>query len=189
MKYTFSMTALLLASVFGNASAQHVKPGLWENETKMVGGSGELASALAAAQKQMESLPPESRKMMQEMMAKQGTQLNAGKSATIAKNCVTKEMVERNELTAIPSADKHGCTQTHSPLSKKSVKFSGVCTNPVSSIEGEMTYISPEAYSIKMTTMGKIGEKTQTMDLQVTGRWLGPDCGAIKPLTVNARAN
>ena len=55
-------SALVVAVVSGiamGASAQTMKPGLWEISQKMQGGSGDLSAQMAAAQEQMAKLPPE----------------------------------------------------------------------------------------------------------------------------------
>ena len=78
MKLPLGIAACLLAASGSYASAQTMKPGLWEIATKMMGGSGEMADAMAQAQKQMDSMPPEQRKMMQDMMAKRGMQMGSG---------------------------------------------------------------------------------------------------------------
>ncbi|MCB2028402.1 MAG: DUF3617 family protein, partial [Rhodoferax sp.] len=49
--------------------AQNLQPGLWELTSTMHSGSGQMEKAMAEAQKQMAALPPEQRKMMQDMMA------------------------------------------------------------------------------------------------------------------------
>ena len=53
MKLLLGVAAGVLAASTGYASAQAMKPGLWEIGTKMMGGSGEMADAMAQAQKQM----------------------------------------------------------------------------------------------------------------------------------------
>lgn len=86
-------------------------------------------------------------------------------------------MVERNE---IPS-QKDGCKQTASPRSGKTVKISFTCTNPPSSGEGQITFVSPEAYTMNMT-MNTVAEgKPQKVNMDAAGKWLSADCGAIKP--------
>ncbi|WP_371816986.1 hypothetical protein [Rhodoferax sp. AJA081-3] len=62
-------------------------------------------------------MPPDQRKMMQDMMAKQGIQMGAsGGTGMSIKMCMTQEMIDRNEVTS-RQADPHqsDCTHTHSP--------------------------------------------------------------------------
>jgi hypothetical protein len=182
-KWKAVWAACLLASFAGFASAQTMKPGLWEITTQVQGGSGDMGSAMAEAQKQMESMPPEQRKMVQEMMAKQGIQLGAaGGTGLTMKVCMTQEMVDRSVVASRQSSDNQNeCTQTNSPRSGNSMKFSFVCTKPPSSGEGQVTFTSPEAYSMKMASTTTVKGKPEKMDMQTSGRWLGGDCGAVKP--------
>ena len=80
MKAITSVAALALVTMalVPQAQPRTLKPGLWEISNKMQSGSGEMEKAMAAAQKQMAAMPPEQRKMMQDMMAKQGVSLGAG---------------------------------------------------------------------------------------------------------------
>lgn len=66
MKRIVSVAACLLSALALSAHAQSMKPGLWEMQTKMQGGSGEMESAMAEMQQQMAAMSPEQRKMMQE---------------------------------------------------------------------------------------------------------------------------
>ena len=127
MKLSNAMAAVVLAVGAGSASAQAIKPGLWEIATQMQGGSGEMASAMAQAQKQMESMPPEQRKMMQDMMAKQGVQMgtSSGGGMTV-KICMTQEMVKPHDVPARPAANKHDCHHPNRPGVGNTKKFSFV---------------------------------------------------------------
>lgn len=183
MKLRNAFTACMLLGTTVLAHAQTIKPGLWEITTQMQGGSGELSAAMAQAQKQMENMPPEQRKMMQDMMAKQGIQMGAnGGTGMSIKMCMTQEMIDRNEVTS-RQADhqQNDCTHTNSPRSGNSMKFSFVCTKPPSSGEGQVTFTSADAYSMKMSTTSMARGKPEKMDMQTSGRWLGSDCGTVKP--------
>ncbi len=183
MKLTPVIAALLLATSAGYASAQNMKPGLWEITTKMQDESGEMTTAMANAQKQMESLPPEQRKMMQDMMAKRGIQMGTSSGGGMAiKICMTQEMVDHNQVASHQGSNtQNDCTNTNSPRSGNTMQFSYVCTKPPSSGEGRVTFTSPEAYSMKMTTTRTVKGQPHKMDMQTDGHWLGGDCGTIKP--------
>lgn len=183
MKLQPGIAACLLAGAAGLTSAQTMKPGLWEITTQIQGGAGDMGSAMAEAQKQMESMPPEQRKMVQDMMAKQGIQLGAaGGGGVSMKVCMTQEMVDRSVVASRQSSDsQNDCTQTNSPRSGNSMKFSFVCTKPPSSGEGQVTFTSPEAYSMKMASTTTVKGRSEKMDMQTSGRWLAGDCGTVKP--------
>lgn len=161
------------------AAAQSTKPGLWEINHKM-GGSAEMDKAMAQMQQQMASMSPAERKQMQDMMGKQGMSMGAGAGGGISvKVCMTKEMAERNEM---PQPQQGDCKSTASPRVGNTQKISFSCTQPPSSGEGQITYTSNEAYTMKMVTTTTVKGKPEKMTLDGTGKWLSADCGAVKPL-------
>ncbi len=177
---SFITTVVLTASAAG-VSAQTMKPGLWEITSQVQGGSGASANAMAEVQKQLANLPPDQRKMMQDMMAKQGVQMGTAPSGGMAvKLCMTQEMVDRNEV----ATQQGDCTQTTAPRVGNTMQFSFVCTKPPGSGEGQITFASPEAYTMKMVVTSTAKGKAETMDMQGSGRWLTKDCGNIKPLVM-----
>lgn len=177
MNHRLFIASCTLAACALPAAAQNLKPGLWEISNKM-SGNAEMSSAMADAQKAMASLPPEQRKMMEEMMAKQGVRMGGGAGGAMAVQvCMSKEMVERNEL----PAQQGDCKTTSQGRSGNTMKMAFTCTNPPSSGEGQVVFTSPEAYSMKMASTTTVKGKPEKMDMQTSGRWLGGDCGTVKP--------
>ena len=176
------ITGALTCAALG-ATAQSMKPGLWEINNKMSTSSGEMEKAMAEAQKQMASMPPEQRKMMADMMAKQGVSMGVGGGAgsTAIKMCISKEMAERNEVAAHQQGD---CTHTTSPRTGNTMKFSFVCTKPPSSGEGLVTFNGSDAYSMKMDMTSTAKGKPEKMSMDATGKFLSADCGNIKPIAM-----
>jgi hypothetical protein len=172
---------VFLASAAGAVSAQTLKPGLWEIQNKMQGANGsKMNQAMAEMQKQLASMPPEQRKMVEDAMAKQGAQLGAAPGGGMAvKVCMTQEMVERNDV----GAQQGDCTHNTTPRSGNTQKFSFSCTKPPSRGEGTVTIVSPEAYTMNLTTSAMVKGREETMDMQASGKWLGTDCGTLKPPT------
>ena len=167
---------LLMASAA--CGAQTMKPGLWEMQNQMQ-GSGESGQAMAKMQEELAAMPPDQRKMMQDMMAKQGVKMGTGAGGGMAvKVCISEEMAKRNE---VASPNDH-CTQTASPRVGNSMKFSYVCTQPPSSGEGQVTFDSPGSYSMRMTSTTQVKGKAEKKEMQSKARWLGADCGGLKPM-------
>ena len=172
----------LLGFHAAGAHAQTMKPGLWEMQTKMQSGSGEMEKAMAEMQQQMASMTPEQRKMMQDMLGKQGASIGAGgPGAMTVKFCMTQEMIERNEL----PAQQGDCKNTVSPRSGNKMKFAFSCTKPVSNGEGEVTFVSPQAYTSKLTVNTTTASKTERMTMESQGKWLSAECGPVRPLSTN----
>ncbi len=187
MKLSSGCLGLVLVGCAGLANAQAMKPGLWETATQMQGGSGEMSDAMAKAQKQMESMPPEQRKMVQDMMAKRGMQMGSNGAGMTIKTCITQEMVDRSEFASHHSENQNDCTHTRSPRTGNTMQFSFVCTKPPSNGEGTVTFTSSEAYSMNLTTNSTINGRPQKMTMQSNSRWLGSDCGDIKPRAMPAK--
>ncbi len=178
MKLQHLIAAVLTASAMG-AGAQTLKPGLWQVTNKMQ-TSGAPAVDMSQIQQQMANMPPEQRKMMEEMMAKQGVKIGpaapgGGMSVQI---CMTREMVERNEL----PAQQGDCRTTRQSRSGNTLKFAMACTQPPSTSEGQLTYLSPEAYTMKMVIDSRATGKPEKVTMDGAGKWLGPDCGNVKPM-------
>jgi hypothetical protein len=185
-KLTSVFNGMLLASaglaLCPYAAAQSIKPGLWEMSSKMSSSSGEMEKGMAEMQKQLAAMPPEQRKMMEAMMAKQGVgvNLNANPGAMSVKLCITPEMAQRNELGKQPG----DCQHTQTPRVGNTQKFSFTCKQPPSSGEGQITFISPEAYTQDMTVTTQAKGKTETIKSSGGGKFLSADCGDIKPVAM-----
>ena len=175
MNKTLVVAAAVLACTTLPALAQStMKPGLWEINNKMSGG--QMDSAMAEMQKQLEGMPPEQRKQMEAMLAQRGMRMgSASKDGMAVQMCITREMVERNDM-----ATREGCTTTKNQRSGNTVKVAFTCKNPPSSGEGEMNF-TPESYTSHMTIHTTAQGKPETTVIDGKGKWLKADCGSIKP--------
>lgn len=175
-----SRTALAAALALCTAavSAQTLKPGLWEMSTRMSSSSGQMEQAMAQAQAQMANMPPAQRKMIEDMMAKQGVGMTAGGANTV-RICLTPEMVAKDSLPAQTQGD---CRSTSSPRVGNTMKISFTCTNPPSSGDGTVTFLGPESYATKMTVNTQVQGRPERIGMDSTGRFVAGDCGAIRPI-------
>lgn len=164
-------------------SAQNMKPGLWEINNKMQNGNGQLEQAMAMMQEHMASMTPEQRQSMQAMMAKNGLQMpTAGPNGAMAlKMCMTREMVAGNQ---IPMQHGGNCTHKRSPVVGNTMKVSFTCSQPQATGEGQVKFISDSAYAMKLQVATSATGKPEKMNMDATGRWLGADCGDIKPFVM-----
>lgn len=161
-------------------SAQNMKPGLWEVNNKMQSSNGQLEQAMAMMHEQMAQMTPEQRKSMQDMMAKNGLQMptvGAGGSMSV-KMCMTRDMAAANKM---PIQDVGNCTHKRSAVVGNTMKVSFSCSKPEASGDGQVTFNSDKAYAMKMRVTTSASGKPETMNMDATGRWLGADCGDIKP--------
>jgi len=183
MRLLPSFLALALAAgAVCPATAQTMKPGLWEIQNKM--NDPRMNDAMAEMQKQLAAMPPEQRKQMEAMMANQGVKLAPGAQGMTVQVCMTKEQVERNEM---PMDSKSDCKVTSQSRSGNTTKMAFACANPPSSGEGQFTVTGPDAYSSKMTVKTVVNGKPETTQMEGAGKWLGADCGAVRPLAAPKR--
>lgn len=180
LKATRRAIAALAALAACAAHAQSLKPGLWEVTSRMEGGSAKMQDSMAQMQKQMAAMPPEQRRQMEEMMARQGVKMSpSGPGGGVAvKTCLTKEMVERNEI----PANKGDCKTTSQSRTGNTMKMAFTCTNPASSGEGVFTFVSPEAYTSKVSVTSQVQGKPEKIDMSGAGKFLAADCGDVKPM-------
>ena len=136
---------------------------------------------MTAMLEQMAKMPPEERKMMQDIMAKQGVAVGAaGPGSVSGKVCLTKEMIERNEM----PGTQGDCTSTTSPRIGNSMKTSFTCAKLGSSGEGQFTFVSSEAYTLKMSINTMAKGKSEKTEIDGAGKWLATDCGSVKPIVI-----
>ena len=171
-------TALLGLAAF-SVHAQTTLPGLWEVTQKM-GGNPEIDNAMADMQKELAGMPPAQRKQMEAMLGGQGMGVPgaAAGGGTVIKTCISKDMADRSQM----PMQKGDCTSTVLEKTRTSMKMKFACTSPPSSGEGQFTFLGDKAYTMKMTINALAQGKPQTTTLEGSGKWLGADCGAIKPM-------
>jgi hypothetical protein len=182
MKFQAAMSLSLLM-LAAPAGAQTLKPGLWEvtHKTQMT-GTAKGQDPMAQVNQQLAGMTPEQRRQVEAMMAKNGVKMGSaapGGGMTM-KVCMTKEMVERQ---AFPS-QQGDCKTTQQSRSGNTMKMAFACTKPPSSGEGQFTVMSPEAYTMKMAVTSTATGKPEKVDMEGSGKWLGADCGSIKPVSL-----
>jgi hypothetical protein len=175
----FYLAALAGSCLALPASAQNIKPGLWEVSNKMQSADGRLEKAMSEMQKQMASMGPDQRKMMEDMMAQQGVNLSgiAG-GGVIVKMCMTPEMVAQGQ---VPMQTQGSCTTSHSKTGANSMGIKFECTEPPSHGEGTVSFTGDTSYAMTMRVTSSAGGNPQTLTMNANAKWLGADCGNIKP--------
>jgi hypothetical protein len=168
-------TALLLCGVVG-AQAQKLSPGLWENTASMQSADGKTNAMMAQAQEAMAKMPPDQRKMMQDMMAKNG--VGMGPQGNTIRVCMSAAQAERVD---IPQGEGN-CTQQAVSRSGNTMKFKFSCAGEhPSSGEGEFTVVGDKAYNGRTVVNTTVKGKPEQMTMTVSGKWISADCGGLKP--------
>jgi hypothetical protein len=168
---------LTLTVVAGVAHAQTQAPGLWEHTFRMKSPGGEMEKAQAQMQAQLDAMPPEQRKQMDAMMKSRGVTMGA--QGTTAKFCLTKEQAAKP-----PEARMTGdCKPADIKRSGNTMSYKFACTTPQQvNGEGQLTYVSDKAYTGTANVTTQAQGQARQMTMEMTGKWLGADCGDVKPL-------
>lgn len=173
------------AIVSAPASAQTMRPGLWEVKNRIEGAGAPSTQEMAKAQEQMSvmreqmaKMPPEQRQAMEAMMSKIGQLPQIDEDGMTIKLCVTPEMAASNE---VPVQQRGNCTSKRSAPVGGVMKISYVCTEPASSGEGTITVSSDTAYTMNMTMNTTEDGRNQTTSMSSEGKWLSASCGNVEP--------
>jgi len=152
-----------------------VKPGLWETRMSALDASGNVVPLPQASA--MSGLPPEAKARMAEAMKARGLSMPDESGAT--KSCFTKETFESGKWQQM--ASEAGCTTNYSTQSSSLWKWHSSCAALKSESDGEVVFKSPESYTVKLTTTATVMGKPNTSTRIVQAKWLGADCGDLKP--------
>lgn len=154
------------------AQAAPILPGLWEFSSRNVEVDGQQMPGMSEMLEQLQNLPADQRKMMEDMLAAQGVQLG-GQGVHI---CLSEAQVNAETL---PFSDQPDCTQEIIERSERLWKFRFQC--PDASGQGETRFISEREFISVMETRYSVGSEQGSSRLESQARWLGEDCGTLKP--------
>ena len=181
------MKRLIVATTFAVvasspcAQTMGMKAGLWEMRTlKQVMDGKDMQAQMSAAQAQMQqamaNMPPEQRKQMEATMARQGAAMSGGGAHRI---CISPEMAARDK----PMVDPEGmCEPTKMSRSGNKTSYEFNCKSDGRSMvgKGDSTFAGDTITSrMDMTTSDATGKHTMQTESQM--KYLGPDCGKLKP--------
>jgi len=161
-----------LSSAVVAQDAVTMKAGLWEIKQRPKLDPQRQAQ-LDAAQKQLASMSPQQRQMMEQMMAQRGVQLNLAGGTITIKACVSEEQAKRG---AAPVTDKGNCKQDIQ-RSGNVIRSHFTCTDPASEGDSVLTLVGSNSY----TTQAHIVHGSEVIDATGEAHWLGTDCGGLKP--------
>lgn len=173
--WTALPVALASPPSLAQSGAAKMSHGLWEHSFTVKSQGGRMEQAMKDMQQALASMPPEQRRQMEAMLGQQG--LGIGPKGNTVKVCVSKEDAERDQ----PPPAQDGCTQT-ARRSGNVWNVSFRCPGPPpSSGEGSITLQSATAYSGVMQVVTDVDGKPEKLQMTTSGKWLGSDCGNIKP--------
>lgn len=179
-RIALALVLLAGASTYTLAQNMKLRPGLWEVQSTMTTSSGRMESAMAQMQEQLEKMPPEQRRLMEQMMAGRGVAPSDKGVGSSFKICMTQKDVDMDNV-----QPREGCTHKTSRSGANTMHISFQCKGrngePPSSGEGTITIDGPTAYSGQHKINTTADGKPEEMNLTQKGRWLSADCGTVKP--------
>ena len=163
------------------AGAQTLKPGLWSLSNTMTSSDPQISQAMSAMQQHMANMSPEQRQQMQKMMQQNGVQLDVGANGALqTKLCMTREMAERKEF----PVQQGDCRQSFTQQSATRGHITFTCTTPKVSGEGDLVADNDTSYRARMKIRSEEQGRNQTVDVDVSGKWLSADCGTIRAIPI-----
>jgi len=173
----------LAAAVALPASAQALKPGLWEVKMSGQGDTGNnkaMAEQMARMKEQLAKMPAAQRQQMEAALAAHSANdIRFTDDGIAMKHCLTKDQAADYSKLIMRQGD---CTVQRTPTVAGVSKFSMTCTTPPTTGSGTVRFQGDTAYTLDMTTTMKIEGQGHTNQVASSGKWLGANCGNIKPL-------
>lgn len=173
------LTAFAVISAAFAAQAQTappvapIKPGLWQvHMDREVNGQ-----KMPDMSERLKNMPPERRAQVEAMMKKQGIDTGGSGGNQV---CYTRENIEHP-----PWADvQTDCKATFSTRSTSNWKWHTSCPKFGSESDGEAIFTDPEDYTVRVTSVSKMGDTVRNSNATIAGKWVSSDCGDLKPLNV-----
>lgn len=167
------LPTLIIASLPLSLHAQTapVLPGLWEFTSRNMQIDGQPMPDMSEMLGQLQSLPDDQRKMMEDLLAAQGVQLG-GQGIRV---CLSEAQLAADSL---PFSDEEGCTQTFTEQSENLWRFRFNC--PDSSGEGETRFVNPREFTSVLNARYHVEGEQGTSRMEYQARWISDDCGNLK---------
>ena len=180
------ITGIIAIVGLTNASATEpptvppIKAGLWEVMDLNFGNNDKGHNELDTIQSALKDLPAGMRDQMKALMKSRGVDVDSERGEI--KACLTQQMLTEGRLQHAQT----GCSVTETLHSSNNWKWHSSCPALKTESDGEVTFKTSETYASKITTSSNVSGHPTTTTISSNARWLGPDCGDIKPMSTPA---
>ena len=162
-----------LAVARAELPAFNVNPGLWQVTT-----SGTASGAPSIPAEALAQLTPEQRVQVEAAM--KGAMARVAAPRTM-RSCITAEQLRRN-----PDFTRGGksCQQSVVTRTATDIELRETCSGAdTGAVSATVHLTARDRQTVVGTTLvtQNNGGKPLTIRQQISGKWLGPDCGAVKP--------
>ena len=174
MRHTWLVTMSCLASFAGTVSAAmpNAKPGLWESASTTVLEVGLPPNVPNAAK-----MPPEERAKLERALAPGG-----GKPITTSERmCMSKETLDPWDSYGTGQGAAADCKRTVLQQTPQRLRMALVCGGGKSTGEAEFTAVGSDRVVGKIMMLNKSERGDSKLNVQTESRWVGADCGSLKP--------
>ncbi len=178
--FTLIAGGVALASAHLGALAQSappIKPGLWEVQVEHDGAPQKMPDMGA----HLKNMPPEQRQKIEAMMKSRGVDLAGGGQLRI---CLDKQSLDQGQW----QGEHDRRCKTDMKQGSGQWTWRSVCSEPYASVtEGEAVFNGSDSYVVKTrTTMTRNGASRTTQNT-MRSKWIGADCGDVKPVRTPQR--
>jgi len=164
---------LALVPRAAQAQAPPIKPGLWQVQSQReVDGQRVQMPDMS---ERLKTMRPEARQQMEAMMKQRGVDMSGAGDMKI---CLTKDSLDPGQW----QRQQGTCKTDYSSRSGSAWKWHTTCSDPVAETDGEATFTSTDTYTVKTATTMTVQGQTRTTRMVLNSKWLGPDCGDVKPV-------
>lgn len=155
------VVAVGMLVVPSGAHGASIKEGKWSMTTviRMEGADDQAAQAM----REMESMSPEDRAMMQQMMGGMKIGAPGGGMSMTRTQCLTND-------NPVPESNEKGCQQTHT-MKGNTVDFEVICEDSRST--GHVTYKNDSMSGTITSTQTEHGRQQHTT-IDISGQYIGP---------------
>jgi len=155
------------APLYAHADSLNAKPGAWEMTTTT------LTTGVPVPAEELAKMPPAQRARIEETMRSR-----AGKPRTrVKKSCITKKDLDQDRI--IKSDDEGQCKNKIISKSSRKIVLEQTCgASHASTATVVIETKTPESISARMDMVQ--GGASGKVHVDITGRWLSPDCSGIK---------
>jgi hypothetical protein len=179
LRSLFATGLLIIGSVAVQAQTPPIKPGLWQVQTERE-TDGKKAPELG---EHMKNMSPAMRERMQANMKQHGIDMSGPPGQM--KMCHSRESLDQGRW----QGEQGNCKTDITSRSSSTWKWHATCAQPPSVSDGEATFSGAEAYTVKNTSTMTLQGKTSTTKMVMNAKWLGADCGDLKPMAPPPRAS
>lgn len=175
--FSYSLGLLIAMSTMHAAADElHINPGLWVVQHQgTMGANGVTMPMPDATQLQglMKNLSPQARAQVEKHIGANGTAMASGQDVKV---CISPEQAAKNEFPTDPSGQ---CKLINNSRVGNTITIKMQCTK--GDMDAVITLNDATSWNSTMKGSAQNGTQNYTMDMQATGKWLGNDCGTLKP--------